>query len=144
MDVGISGGISAEDTAETGDHPFQITKIPEADKAAGRFSEVEHQEFSTGLGNAVHLGKAPLKFGKVAQAIGDGDTVVVGFRLAGVQGVAGLVFNVSVASALFGDFQHRLAKIHRGDFCALPSKGKGDVTGSAAKIKGALAGFYPG
>ena len=68
MDIGVGGGVPAKDAAETWDHPFQVAKVPEADEAAGRFSEVEYQQFSAGLGDAVHLGEATLKVSEVAQA----------------------------------------------------------------------------
>jgi len=150
-EVGVGGVVSRDETAEAGEDFAKIPTIERAEKAGGRFGELENGDGAAGLEDAMDFAEAGFVIGEIAKAEGGGNEVEgavserkaesVGFEKAkdarrAVRGRAELRSAFSP-----GANQHGVGKIRAEDAgLPFPREGKGEVTGAAAEIEDIDAG----
>src|SRR5579859_7048197 len=149
--VGVGGVVSREETADAGEDFAKIPTIERAEKAGGRFSELENGDGAAGLEDAMNFAEAGFVIGEIAEAEGGGNEVegAVSERKAESVGLEewkdarrAVRGRAELRSAFFpGANQHGVSKIRAEDAgLPFPREGKREVTGAAAEIEHIGAG----
>ena len=140
VDVGVGWSITANKTAEPWDNLLQVPKINPSPRRESGFTEIEHEHFTAGLGEAMHFAQAVFKTGEVAQAEGDCDAIKMIIGQSGIQRITFAEGDGEISVAVDCLVEHGFAEIKADHVRAAISKGKGDIARAAAEVQRALAG----
>ena len=144
QDVGVGGGVAAEDSAEERDEKAEVGEVGRAPRCEARFAEIEDEKFAARFEDAKHFDEAGVEVSEISEAVADGEDIESVRSERKVEGV-GFEESQSLAPmidrALARNGKHGSAEFASSDFGAGIGEGEGDIAGAAAKVECFLAGL---